>query len=583
MPVSVPTAAEFDALAARVSALDSDLADLEERVATLEDAEPVPPEPGPEPPATDTMQAVVTLNGTSYIFAEADAVAMGDYMDPDGRFIMSCKRATHPDLPDYRVDFRTIDDGWCCVVFDYGNGLTAEAPTNLSAHTVSITDDAGTLHTAELPAHYWSARWRWQSGPWPLMRSVEELLERNWLPRLDPAVNKGTARPLPVPVYAPMGLAGLTASMPGTGGRADIGFVTDWQGEYLCTRSPEMLAGVLAQGEAGATIPWNFRDPATGCLLDLFNTYRWKSCYWTGSAENYVYPESGSGIQPDSAHQPSCAWLPYALTGDPYFLETLQAQCNFAFLEAPRSWEWVWQMPGYGQVRAMAWNLRTISEALIGTPEEAPGWLLPRTVIQQMMTQCVLGTNCIMNEGGTNRKGGLYTIDVGLTGYDEAGPAGWYPGNCYSRIWQTSFFCQAAAFGATLHPELRPVAGYIAKNIIARTDGKVWDAAFPAPYALLLRPSTADNMWFADWTACWAANAPVLGVPVAPLKNQLTQCMDYEGGVLAGLAALAAARRAGVTEIPEAIDAVLERYAGQMTALLGVGGNFLTWNNSYAR
>jgi hypothetical protein len=38
-----------------------------------------------------------------------------------------------------------------------------------------------------------------------------------------------------------------------------------------------------------------------------------------------------------------------------------------------------------------------------------------------------------------------------------------------------------------------------------------------------------------------------------------------------------------VTEIPEEIDAVLRRYAGQMTALLGSGNNFLTFNNSYAR
>jgi hypothetical protein len=388
---------------------------------------------------------------------------------------------------------------------------------------------------------------------------------------------------LPIPTYTPMGLAGLTAEMPGTGGRADIGFLTDWQAEYQCTRSPDMLAGVLAQGEAGASIPWHFRDPATGCLLDLMNTHKYASCYWGGSTNPYIYPAQNTGITIDVSHMPACAWMPFALTGDPYFLETLQAQANYAFLSDPRSWEWVWQMPGSGQTRAMAWNLRTISEALIGTPDETPGWLLPRGVIQQMLDQCVKGLDCIMAEGGTNREGGLYSIDVGLPGPDDVGPGGYYPGGCYSRSWQTSFFCQAAAFGATLFPALRAVAGYIAKNHLARTDGQVWDSTFPAPYSLLLRTSTADGAWFKNWTECWAANAPLLATPVSPLKNQLPAIGDYEGGVYAGLCALAAARAAGVDAIPAEISTVLANYAAQMDALLVTGNNFLTWNNSYAR
>jgi hypothetical protein len=572
MPVLVPNAKEFRDLQARVTALEN---------VVTEPPEPEP-EPEPEPPPAGTMQAVVTVDGHDYVFNERDAADIGNYTDPDGRFVMACKRATHPGLDDYRVDFRRMD-GWRCVVFDRSNGLIAEPPTNLGLHTVVITDDAGEHVTFELPAHYWSARWRWQSGPWPHMRDVDDLVARNWLPKLDPALHKGTAKPLPIPVYQPMGLAGLTAQMPGTGGRADIGFLTDWQAEYLCTRSPEMLAGVFAQGEAGGTIPWHIRDLWTGRLMDLMNTWRFASCYWNSSVNPYVYPAPGTGIVIDSSHQPSCAWLPFALTGDPYFLETVQAQANFAFLEAPRSWEWVWQVPGYGQTRAMAWNLRTIAQALAGTPEDAPAWLLPRSVIRQMLGQCVKGFDCIMNEGGTNRLGGLHCIDVGLPGPNEAGPAGWYPGSCYSRCWQTSFFCQAAAFAAVLFPELSPVAGYIAHNQIARTDGKVWDASYPAPYALLLRHSTADGAWFKTWEECWVANAAVLGVPVAPLKNQLTAVGDYEGGVYAGLAALAHARAQGVLEIPEEIDAVLARYAGQMSALLGTGNNYLAFNNSYAR
>ncbi|HEY2617552.1 MAG TPA: hypothetical protein VGI78_09465, partial [Acetobacteraceae bacterium] len=159
------------------------------------------------------------------------------------------------------------------------------------------------------------------------------------------------------------------------------------------------------------------------------------------------------------------------------------------------------------------------------------------------------------------------------------------PPGCWSRPWQTSFFAQAAAWGATLHPELRAVAGYIAHNMIARADGKDWDSSWPSPYSLMLRSSQADGAWYGDWATCWAATAPSLGVaPDAPFTNQMTTFPDYHGGAYAALCALAHARAAGVTEIPDAIDAVLERYAGQMTALLDQGGDkFLTWNNSYSR
>lgn len=588
MPTSVPTNDEFQALVVRLDTFEArlivqqgEIDALDERLTALEDGGRPDRPPRPEPPA-GTMQVEVEVGGGRYFFDEVDAQGLGDYFDPDHRFVMSCARATHPELPDYRVDFRRID-GWACVVCDYGNGLTTTEPTNLPAHTVSITDDAGVVHHNDLPAHYHAARWRWQSGKWPHMREVPDLLARNWLPILDAAVNRETAGFLPVPQYSPMGLAGFNPNMPDTGGRADIGFVTDWQGEWLCTAALEMLEGILAQGEAGGTVPFHFRDPDTGALLDLINNWRYASCYWADSTNPYIYPAKDTGITIDTAHMPAMAWVPFALTGDPYFLETQQAMANYAFLENPRSYEWVWQMPGSGQTRAMAWNLRTIAQAVAGTPDEVPPWLLSKGVMQQLLNQCVKGLDCIMNgETGTNRTE-LHCIDVGLPGFDTWNEHGVYPGSCYNHPWQTSFFCQSAAFGATLHPELHEVAGYIAKNIIARTDGKIWDASYPADYCLLLRPAY-EAPWFTDWTECWKANAPLLGAPAEPLQNQLTVFGDYHGGVYAGLAALAQARSDGVTEIPAEIDATLEHFAGQMTALLNAGGdNFLTWNNSYAR
>jgi hypothetical protein len=588
MPVSVPTQEEFDDLEHRAAAtlqdMQAQLDGLSGRVTSLENAEPLPPdpEPGPEPPATGTLRAVVTIGGTSYTFDEDfGAVDMGDYVDPDGRFIMSCKRATHPDLLNFRVDFRRID-GWQCVIFEHGDPLST-TPANLGAYTATITDDAGTLHTVELPAHWWNARWRWQSGPWPLpMANVDDLVARNLLPKLDAAMNYGTAGHLAIPSYTPMSTAGLTAEMPATGGRADIGIVTDWQAEYLCTRSSEMLAGVLAQGEAGGTMPWWYRDVSTGALLDIMNSYRQASLYWNGQANPYIHATPpGSGITLDSAHQPALAALPFLLTGDPYFLEVLQCQCLFAFLEAPRSSDNVWAMPGSGQTRCMAWNLRTIALAAKVTPAETPRWLLPQRVMQQMLDdQCVKGLTTIINEP-RNLRDPLSCIDVGLPGYDSAGPAGWYPASTSQHPWQSSFFAQAVAWGATLHPQLAPIAAFVAKHLIARTNNVDWPLAHCVPYFLQLRPNANGETWFASWAACWTANKAILGETGFP--TELAACGDYEGGVYAGLCALAAARAAGLSQIPATIDDVLANYAAQMDKLLVTGNNYLTWNNSYAR
>lgn len=553
--------------------------------------QPIPPEPPDieepppdieiEPPPVGSMQALVMLSGVNYVFNEADAIDIGSYVHPHGRFTMACRRGTLPSCP-LRVDFRRID-GWQCIIFETGDPMAPE-PLNLPPYEVQIVDDAGAFHPVQVPDQWAYSRWRWQSGKWPLeLLTVEDLTTEGLVPNYDADMTGGTAHPLPLATYEPMGLAGLTANMPNTGGRSDIGLFTDWGGEYLCTQSETALASVLAQAEAGGTIPWMMRDLGTGAPLDLMNDWKYATIYWDPSANPYIPSAKDTGISIDTSHQPALAYLPLLLTGDPYHLETLQCQANFAFLETPRNWNegQVWQCPGTGQTRSMAWNIRTIGSALAMTPEEVPSWLLPKAVLHQMLAQCVKGTNAIMQEGGNNRTV-LHAIDVGLPGGDEGAPGGYYPSNCYSRCWQTSFFAQAVGWLAQLHRELAPLAGYIAKNMIARADGLHWDSTYPAPYALLLRPAYEAD-WFDSWQVCWESNAAILGVPAAPLSNQLKAVGDYEGGFYGGLAALAQGHAAGVSDIPAEINAALDHYSGQVAALLATGGNnYLTWNNAIA-
>ena len=74
--------------------------------------------------------------------------------------------------------------------------------------------------------------------------------------------------------------------------------------------------------------------------------------------------------QPDTAHQPSLAFLPYLVTGDPYYLDELYFWISFNFLALP---------PGMranaqglfkdDQVRAIAWSMRTLAQAAWIAPD----------------------------------------------------------------------------------------------------------------------------------------------------------------------------------------------------------------------
>src|SRR5690349_7386275 len=112
------------------------------------------------------MTVVINLAGVAYKFDRASGTDQGNYVDPEGRFIVGCILATDPQLPAFRVYFRSDADG--CrdeVVFEYGDLWTTGAPADLGAYTVTITKSGTTVATIAVPAHYWMARWRWFSAP----------------------------------------------------------------------------------------------------------------------------------------------------------------------------------------------------------------------------------------------------------------------------------------------------------------------------------------------------------------------------------------------------------------------------------
>jgi len=294
--------------------------------------------------------------------------------------VQGCVRAVHGAFP-LTVWFRR-DRGSdrAEVVFELGRLWGKTPPADLDAYRVTIMRGDRTVFAADVPRHFWFARWRWQTSPRPVSAKVGDLIARGLLPRYDERANGGTARPVAARSYQIMGLAGITPYMPSGGERDDIGPVTESQAEFICTGREAALASLLAQAEAGGTVPWNFRDEQTGAPLDTIR-YAKASVYGPEVGAPFI-ARAKSDITVDSAHQPALAYLPFLLTGDPYHLETLQFQVTFNIIEVPPTFRY-----RISQVRAHAWSLRSLAQAANVTPEQTPRWLLPRSHFRELLNR----------------------------------------------------------------------------------------------------------------------------------------------------------------------------------------------------
>jgi hypothetical protein len=172
-----------------------------------------------------------------------------------------------------------------------------------------------------------------------------------------------------------MGSSLLEKDMGNTGGRSDIGPLTQWAATYLVSQDPRAMDVMLAQADAGGSIPWHFRDGTTGDYVridqhpDLWIDYR-----ATGAqsvAGGFTTP--GGEWSPELAHQPSLSYLPYLVTGTHYYLDELQAQAAFGIAaDNPQYRDGANGVEPFGQIRALAWGLRDIADALYVTPDSDP-------------------------------------------------------------------------------------------------------------------------------------------------------------------------------------------------------------------
>lgn len=262
-----------------------------------------------------------------------------------------------------------------------------------TAHAYTATVSGGALAvpvTIEVPAHWWGARWRWQSAPRPIVRKLADLVAMKAVLPLDPAMrlgtpNIGTARPW----RGPMDTGGLEIGMPTTGDRNDIGLTTEWQAQALLGNAATAVT-MLAGAEATGTMTFWVRDAATGNFVDA-TTHPYVAFTDTiggyGIPSGAVPPGSAIYFLLDQSHMPSAAFVPWLLTDDPYFLEGAQAQAQYAFMceNYGRNNRKLPCMATTAQPRAWGWALRELFRMAAFAPANPPSWLQPRTYWQKVL------------------------------------------------------------------------------------------------------------------------------------------------------------------------------------------------------
>ena len=547
-------------------------------------------------PVANLLKAVVTLNGQTYEYREENGRDLGDFVSPIGGFTQRCVRVDvsgialsvffRPDRTSDRVE----------VVFELGR-LFNTTPGHLGAYTVAISRGGQLLATVNVPAHYWLSRWRWQSTPRPVVADVAALIQQGLLPPYDrsqvappptlptnyyqlpsgewidlnildqfEAGNYSGAASLVIPVsainsilnataistgtiavtpqtYTIMGLAGVTAYMPQTGERSDIGMVTESQAQYICTAGQAALDVVRAQAEASGTCPWHMRDENTSAPIN-FGTY--PRAQWYDPNPNVGTPYiskggSGNPVTVDAAHQPALAYVPYVLTGDPYYLETLQFQSTWNWGSLPPNYR-----PSIPQSRQFAWTMRTLAQTTKVTPTTVPSWMLPKSYWQQQLDawRSYFELNFV-NSTRPERVRFRCCTDIDTT-RDEGATA---PAGTWIDPWQDEFVANILGWMVSMgFREWENAFNWVIGSTIGRTSPlSGWVRAQATPYRMILRQSKTSPI--ADsYATAWNYSRTIGGLTYTDPNSWVGSDMTYLMYTRAALVWATRLNAAGLTD-----------------------------------
>jgi hypothetical protein len=298
----------------------------------------------------------------------------------------------------------------------------------------------------------------------------------------------------------PMASGDLTEYMPEAGAHDDIGLLPRFAALYLLTADPRARDNVLANGGTGGSYGIHYRDQATGMPVSLLDYPYMTLLGRPGDTVNpatkksEAFPDvsdSLATLTPDSAHQPSIAYLPYLLTGDAFYLDELQFWANYNMLESnPYYRDFEKGLLKWNQVRGQGWALRTLGDAAYITPDTHP--------LKQYFTDRLrYNLEWYAKEYPHNQKANAlgYLANGYAIVYDNYGLA----------PWQDDFFTSAVGHLVEMgFTDAKPLLDWKAKFVVGRMadPGYCWLHAS----AYSLQVGNAQKVPFTTWAEVARAN-----------------------------------------------------------------------------
>jgi hypothetical protein len=350
---------------------------------------------------------------------------------------------------------------------------------------------------------------------------------------------------------APLDSAGLTMYMPTTGGRADIGPLPIWAVFYLLDPSAENQETLTATADAAGSVPWHVRDPQTDGPISIDahpNVWldgRGQAVPGVMARKYYV---SGTKWTPDDAHQPSLTYLPYLLSGSQFYRDELAMQAGYVLLAMDPAYRGGAAGSVLGsQIRAIAWDLRTLANAAFILPAGDP---FSRYFADKL-------------EGNLREIARRYVTGGEMDGAGEL--EGYIPGpyavDGATPPWQDDYIVIVLGWidrmgFSSARPVLQWMANFIAGRFTNADHG--YDPIYGTPYFLYVREPGTDQL-IASWAAAFRRTFDPRQHPVTGL--------DYPdwGGGYAALARAALASLIGPTassQVRQAYRFVLDNTSG---------------------
>lgn len=305
--------------------------------------------------------------------------------------------------------------------------------------------------------------------------------------------------------YNPMQGGGWSPTMGDTGFQSQIGLLPVWDALYVTSGGDaRAFRSVIANSKAINSYPILWKDSVTKSPTIPSGRPNW-TVY--GDNQGGGTAVSAGSLTWDIAHHGSAGYLAYLITGDYYFLETMENQAALCYLlnTSGNTYD-PSNGPGTlrllkGQTRAVAWCQRTVGQ-LAGIGPVDPITNDYRTL---------LGNNANywkaqVDKSGQNLLGYLYSYEMGSYGPGAVSP------------WQQHFWVQTYGYIAALEPFAdmtiwRAVRDGLYRSVVGilgptGTDNYCYTAA--SNYTIAVSSTNADpTTWFDSWGQVYKATTGV--------------------------------------------------------------------------